>query len=786
MRAQAAPQHHRIETLSWEARFRHARAASESQDALSRFVQRQALARIQAGFDRHSPPDEVWRLERLEIELGPLALDQDPQAWLHELDRALDRALLQARGAGSSDSSSGQRHGRGAHELELFLFYLQHGHLPWGQGQRSGLQLSAWLVRLARRHGAALWQALQALSPPEPVLARLAQITPHQGLHALLAARHAPLADALQWLDRHWLAPLQAGGRLSAYQMRQLQQRWRVAGLRALWGQPAGQLGSAGLQALLAELLQAHAELLGPQWQRLTRDASVKALAWQLPDSELAGAFWLALQGSEPRSSATWQAALSQLRLSLGQEQINPAQAQRAQALLHQLAASHPAALRQQLQQWMQLRQTRRLWSQHLPPQGVWQLLQLLAPQARPEPPAAPAWADSLRQTALRMLGHCPAAQRPGLSALQSLLMEASLQCLARGERLPDSHAGWQALWQRAWQAWLGAPERQPRAPAPPPATPAIPPEQTLQQLSERCAARQWGMQERLQLARLLETPALCRRWLAQLDEGRRWQMLKAQFGAALQGLRQRAQRLWQRHLARSPVGELARAAQAHWQCLCQQLFVQGLGPQAALLRRHYPALLQAALAELGQPAPPAPATPALPQSAPIWVADGGQVLLAAYAERLFKHLQLCQDGRFVQPQAQARAVQCLQALVHGRQATEEPDWVLSKLLCGLAPAELLPACAPLQEAEHALLDELLGAVIAHWKALGNTSVQGLRESFLRRPARLVPPAPRAENRSWRLQVEPRAFDMLLDRLPWGYSTIKLPWMKELLHVDWR
>jgi hypothetical protein len=36
------------------------------------------------------------------------------------------------------------------------------------------------------------------------------------------------------------------------------------------------------------------------------------------------------------------------------------------------------------------------------------------------------------------------------------------------------------------------------------------------------------------------------------------------------------------------------------------------------------------------------------------------------------------------------------------------------------------------------------------------------------------------------LKVQPRAFDMLLDRLPWGFSIIKLPWMQGVLHVEWR
>ena len=71
--------------------------------------------------------------------------------------------------------------------------------------------------------------------------------------------------------------------------------------------------------------------------------------------------------------------------------------------------------------------------------------------------------------------------------------------------------------------------------------------------------------------------------------------------------------------------------------------------------------------------------------------------------------------------------------------------------------------------------------MIANWKVLGNTSVAGLRESFLQRGGSL-----KRHDEAWRLQVEPRAFDMLLDQLPWGYSTIKHPWMERVIHVDWR
>ena len=36
------------------------------------------------------------------------------------------------------------------------------------------------------------------------------------------------------------------------------------------------------------------------------------------------------------------------------------------------------------------------------------------------------------------------------------------------------------------------------------------------------------------------------------------------------------------------------------------------------------------------------------------------------------------------------------------------------------------------------------------------------------------------------LQVEQSAIDILLDHLPWNLSVIKLPWMPDILRVEWR
>jgi hypothetical protein len=183
------------------------------------------------------------------------------------------------------------------------------------------------------------------------------------------------------------------------------------------------------------------------------------------------------------------------------------------------------------------------------------------------------------------------------------------------------------------------------------------------------------------------------------------------------------------------------------------------------------------------QPAAPPLVLPWAPPDAgePAFIGNAGLVLLTPYLERLFTMLKLVQDKAFVDAAAAVRTTLLMQYLVTGQAAAAEPELALNKLLCGLPLATPVPPSVDLTDQERDAAAGLLQAVIAHWSALGSTSVEGLRQTFLQREGRLD-----HANEAWQLQVAPQAFDMLLDRLPWGYSTVKFPWMQELIHVQWR
>jgi hypothetical protein len=162
-----------------------------------------------------------------------------------------------------------------------------------------------------------------------------------------------------------------------------------------------------------------------------------------------------------------------------------------------------------------------------------------------------------------------------------------------------------------------------------------------------------------------------------------------------------------------------------------------------------------------------------------VFVGCAGVVLLHPFLPRLFEALGIATDDALVQPD---RALGLLHFLATGQPVAPEYDLLLPKLLCNL-PLDLpAPAPAVLSAAEMDEAIALLSAVVGHWTALGDISVDGLRGSFLVRPGKLS----RRGDGSDLLQVEPRSYDILLDRLPWGIGMLQLPWMKKSLRVEWR
>lgn len=164
-----------------------------------------------------------------------------------------------------------------------------------------------------------------------------------------------------------------------------------------------------------------------------------------------------------------------------------------------------------------------------------------------------------------------------------------------------------------------------------------------------------------------------------------------------------------------------------------------------------------------------------------IFINNAGLVLLWPYFMTLFERLGLDQEDTFVSAEAQERAVHYLQYVVTGTTETEEHLLPLNKLLVGLPLQSKVTMGFDITDDEKQLIEGMLTAAINHWTALGNTSIDGFRGSFLLREGVL-----RQSEDRWQLTVEKRAYDMLMDQLPWSISIVNLPFMQKPIYVSWR
>jgi hypothetical protein len=172
-----------------------------------------------------------------------------------------------------------------------------------------------------------------------------------------------------------------------------------------------------------------------------------------------------------------------------------------------------------------------------------------------------------------------------------------------------------------------------------------------------------------------------------------------------------------------------------------------------------------------------------LPSGEPFYIQNAGAVLLWPFLDRYFRTLGLLEQNAFRGETERNRAIHLVQYLATGTLEMAEHELLLNKILCGAPAEEPLDAVDPVTGEEESLSTQLLRGVIANWTKLRNTSIAGLRQSFLVREGRMLH---RDSDDAWSLTVSAKAYDMLLDSLPWRFSTIRLPWMQTVLHVKWR
>lgn len=165
-------------------------------------------------------------------------------------------------------------------------------------------------------------------------------------------------------------------------------------------------------------------------------------------------------------------------------------------------------------------------------------------------------------------------------------------------------------------------------------------------------------------------------------------------------------------------------------------------------------------------------------------ISNAGLVILFPFLPMLFIRLNmLSQDRRSLNSnESKVRAIFILQRLISNEDREyDEKDLFLNRLLINYPFNEPLPRRVELNQDELNTIDSLLEATKTNWSKMRNTSMRAFQESFLNRTGFIE-----KTEHEWILTVEERAYDILLDSMPWSYKLVRLPWMENILRVNWR
>ncbi len=165
----------------------------------------------------------------------------------------------------------------------------------------------------------------------------------------------------------------------------------------------------------------------------------------------------------------------------------------------------------------------------------------------------------------------------------------------------------------------------------------------------------------------------------------------------------------------------------------------------------------------------------------PFYTNYAGLIIIAPFLPMLFERSGLMQDNTFNDAGSVYKAIYLLEYAATGKTIENGQDLLIHKLLCGISLNTPVDFSITLSNTDKETVNSLLYAITQQWTPLQSTSIEGLQTSFIQREGKLEVDAD-----AYFLKVEQKAFDMLLDQIPWVINTVKLGWMKKILNVSWR
>lgn len=164
-----------------------------------------------------------------------------------------------------------------------------------------------------------------------------------------------------------------------------------------------------------------------------------------------------------------------------------------------------------------------------------------------------------------------------------------------------------------------------------------------------------------------------------------------------------------------------------------------------------------------------------------ILLENAGLVLVWPFLSQMFAQLNWLENQQFKNKETLQKAVVWLHYLVFNHIPEDESLLLLNKILCGCPIDEVITFDEIfLTKEETVAIEDFKKKILYSWPQLKTTMTESLNDNFFNRTGMLT-----SKREDWIVKVERKGIDVLIDRLPWPLSQIKLPWNNYLIQVNW-
>lgn len=161
------------------------------------------------------------------------------------------------------------------------------------------------------------------------------------------------------------------------------------------------------------------------------------------------------------------------------------------------------------------------------------------------------------------------------------------------------------------------------------------------------------------------------------------------------------------------------------------------------------------------------------------YINNAGLILIHPFIKTFFEHCDLLhpETQQLINPEV---CVHLLHYIATGKTNAPECDMIFEKFLCNIPVDQSINRHIKLSRKHKKQAKNLIESVQYNWSPMKNSSVALLQNEFFQRPGKLV-----IHDSDHTLTVERKTQDILLDRLSWGMSLVKLPWKEKFIFVNW-